>query len=191
MSVVVKSSYASLTASIFVWSVNNISPIVCTSYTAPDGSVYSSSGTYTAVLPNSLGCDSTITIFLTINNATSSTLTEVACGTYTAPDGSVYSSSGTYSVTIPNSVGCDSLITLDLTLTEQYNILIQESICSGEELVIGDSTYNSSGIYFNVMQSVNGCDSIITLDLTVSAIYLENIVATICEGATYEIGVAL
>ncbi len=44
----------------------------CGTYTAPDSSVYTSSGTYTATIPNVNGCDSVITINLTIDtvNAT-------------------------------------------------------------------------------------------------------------------------
>lgn len=36
------------------------------SYTAPDGQIYTSSGTKTALIPNALGCDSVITINLSI-----------------------------------------------------------------------------------------------------------------------------
>lgn len=44
----------------------------CNNYTAPDGNVYSASGVYTATIPNLAGCDSVITINLTIDtvNAT-------------------------------------------------------------------------------------------------------------------------
>jgi gliding motility-associated-like protein len=150
---------------------------------------YDTTGVYVNKLLSSLGCDSVVILNLVIDNILEINLVENICpGESFVVGSSIYTQTGVYQDTLVALNGCDSLITLDLTLTEQYNILIQESICSGEELVIGDSTYNSSGIYFNVMQSVNGCDSIITLDLTVSAIYLENIVATICEGATYEIG---
>ena len=38
-----------------------------TSYTAPNGDIYTSSGMYEVIIPNSAGCDSTITIDLTIN----------------------------------------------------------------------------------------------------------------------------
>jgi hypothetical protein len=37
--------------------------------TAPDGQVYTTSGMKTAIIPNSVGCDSTITIDLTIKEA--------------------------------------------------------------------------------------------------------------------------
>jgi hypothetical protein len=39
----------------------------CNSYTAPNGNVYTSSGVYTTTVQNSQGCDSIITLMLTIN----------------------------------------------------------------------------------------------------------------------------
>jgi hypothetical protein len=45
---------------------SSITPVSCGDYTAPDGQVYTQSGSYTAVIPNVAGCDSTISISLTI-----------------------------------------------------------------------------------------------------------------------------
>ncbi len=47
-------------------SSNEISVTACKNYTAPDGQVYTESGTYIATIPNATGCDSVITINLTI-----------------------------------------------------------------------------------------------------------------------------
>ncbi|MFO7669071.1 MAG: MopE-related protein [Bacteroidales bacterium] len=47
-------------------SESSFSETTCGSYTAPDGIVYTTSGIIIAVIPNSEGCDSTITINLTI-----------------------------------------------------------------------------------------------------------------------------
>lgn len=48
-------------------SINSIVETVCGSYTAPDGMVYTTSGIKTAVIPNAAGCDSIISINLTVN----------------------------------------------------------------------------------------------------------------------------
>lgn len=50
-------------------SFSNISEIACETYTAPSGAVYSASGIYNDTIPNTVGCDSIITIDLTINSA--------------------------------------------------------------------------------------------------------------------------
>jgi len=46
---------------------SSVSFTACKSYTAPDGNIYTSSGIITATIPNAEGCDSIITINLTIN----------------------------------------------------------------------------------------------------------------------------
>ncbi|MEZ5069908.1 MAG: LamG-like jellyroll fold domain-containing protein [Bacteroidales bacterium] len=46
---------------------SSLTETACDSYTAPDGNVYTASGIVTAVIPNAAGCDSTITIDLTIH----------------------------------------------------------------------------------------------------------------------------
>ena len=66
---------------------------------------------------NSVGCDSVVTLDLTINYSTNSTITESGCESYTAPDGQLYYASGQYTAVIPNLTGCDSTITINLTVT--------------------------------------------------------------------------
>jgi hypothetical protein len=87
-------------------------------YTVPSGDeTYSVSGIYNDTIANAGGCDSILTINLTINNNTTSTISPVACGSYTVPSGDeTYMVSGTYMDTIPNSVMCDSIITINLTI---------------------------------------------------------------------------
>ena len=95
-----------------------ISASVCSSYTVPSGDeTYSASGAYMDTIPNATGCDSVITINLTITGPTTNTITETTCDTYTVPSGhETYSVSGTYMDTIPNATGCDSVITINLTV---------------------------------------------------------------------------
>ena len=88
----------------------------CDTYTAPDGAVYTSTGIYTAIIPNAANCDSTITIDLTVNSSTASSISEIALDSYTAPSGAVYTTSGVYSDIITNAAGCDSVITITLTM---------------------------------------------------------------------------
>jgi hypothetical protein len=88
----------------------------CESYTSPSGLyTWTTNGTYQDTIPNSFGCDSTMTIHLTLNNTTSS-IAETACFEYTAPDGVTYSTSGNYTAVIPNAAGCDSTISINLTI---------------------------------------------------------------------------
>ncbi|MEO8146382.1 MAG: T9SS type A sorting domain-containing protein [Bacteroidia bacterium] len=99
----------------------------CNTYTSPSGNyTWTNSGTYTDTIPNSNGCDSVITINLTINNSTASTLNATACISYTSPSGNyTWTNSGIYFDTIPGSNGCDSIITLNITInTVDTNITV-------------------------------------------------------------------
>ena len=108
--------------------VNNISSAIdvqsaCNSYTWTNGITYTSSN-YTAkdTLQNSYGCDSIVTLYLTINDSSSSTDVQTACNSYTWIDGNSYTSSNnTATHTLFNSFGCDSVISLDLTINTINN----------------------------------------------------------------------
>jgi gliding motility-associated-like protein len=146
---------------------SSISPTICNTYTAPDGTVYTSSGNYTAVIPNAAGCDSTITINLTVNNATSSSISPTVCNTYTAPDGAVYTSSGNYTAVIPNAAGCDSTITINLTVKNATSSTISPTVCNTYTAPDG-AVHTTSGTYTAVIPNASGCDSTITINLTVN-----------------------
>jgi len=62
------------------------------------------------------GCDSIITLDLTILPTSSSTTVITACDSYDWTDGNTYATGGIYTQTLVNSLGCDSIATLDLTL---------------------------------------------------------------------------
>jgi hypothetical protein len=146
---------------------SSITEVVCDTYTAPDGQTYTSSGNYTAIIPNAAGCDSTITIDLTVNESTTSSITEVVCDTYTAPDGQTYTSSGNYTAVIPNAAGCDSTITIDLTVNESTTSSITEVVCGDSYTAPDGEIYTSSGSYTAVLTNAVGCDSTISIDLTI------------------------
>ena len=95
----------------------SITETECDSFTAPDGTVYTTSGIYTAVIQNATGCDSTITIDLTINYSNTGTDIITACDSYTWIDGVTYTvSNNTATYTLTNVADCDSLVTLNLTI---------------------------------------------------------------------------
>lgn len=90
----------------------------CNSYTWESGN----GQTYTQVpdvaptvtLTNAAGCDSTITLHLTLFYSTRDTLSAYADTAYTWIDGVTYHTTGCYTYTIANAEGCDSLIVLNL-----------------------------------------------------------------------------
>lgn len=147
-------------------SSDSISPSACSSYTTPSGNAtYTTSGTYSDTLVNVAGCDSILTIFLTIEQATASSETETACGSYTW-QGMTLSTSGTYQDTIMNAAGCDSVMTLNLTINQATSST--ETVTACDNYSWQGMTFSSSGSYQDTIMNAAGCDSVMTLNLTIN-----------------------
>jgi len=146
--------------------------VACDSYTWIDGNTYTANNTIaTHILSNAVGCDSTVTLNLTINNSTTGTDTQVACGSYTWIDGNTYTSNNTTATHIlTNAVGCDSIVTLNLTINNSTIGTDTQVACDSYTWVDGN-TYTSSNTTATFTYSggaSNGCDSIVTLNLTIN-----------------------
>ena len=86
-----------------------------------NGETYTASGNYNDTVPNAVGCDSVITLDLTIIRPSASNFSITSCDSYDwtlSGQTQTYTASGSYNDTIPNAVGCDSVITLNLTIDE-------------------------------------------------------------------------
>jgi len=90
----------------------------CDSYTWIDGNTYTSSNnTATHTLINSVGCDSIISLDLTINESSTGTDTQTAVDSYTWIDGITYTmSNNTATYILTNNNNCDSVVFLNLTI---------------------------------------------------------------------------
>ncbi|NQX97022.1 MAG: T9SS type A sorting domain-containing protein [Flavobacteriales bacterium] len=93
--------------------------VACSTYIWPlNSTIYTSSTNLpTVTLTNAIGCDSVVTLNLTINSNTGAD-TQVACNTYTwSLNSTTYTASTNIpTVTLTNLAGCDSVVTLNLTI---------------------------------------------------------------------------
>ncbi|HLV41705.1 MAG TPA: T9SS type A sorting domain-containing protein [Brumimicrobium sp.] len=144
----------------------------CNTYTTPSGdSTYTITGTYNDTIPNAANCDSIITINLTIETATSDTVTVSACDSYVSVSGNyTWTTDGVYNDTIPNAVGCDSIIVTNLTILNSTADTITVNACNTYTTPSGDSTYTIAGIYNDTIPNAAGCDSILTINLSIGTI---------------------
>lgn len=96
------------------------------SYTSPSGKVWTTSAVYTDTIPNNAGCDSVITIDLTVNESTQHTEMASSCNVFTSPNGKEWTTTGIFKDTIANKAGCDSIITFDLTIVSPNNAVTKK-----------------------------------------------------------------
>lgn len=141
----------------------------CDSYTWIDGVTYTSSNNNaTHILTNAAGCDSLVTLDLTIFNSNQVIDEQVACDSYTWLDGNTYTeSTNTPFVLLLNQNGCDSTVLLELTINQPSESIDEQTAC-GQFTWIDGSTYtqnNNTASYTVQGGASNGCDSTITLNL--------------------------
>lgn len=173
--------------------------VACESYTWIDGNTYTvstNSPTYTITGGAANGCDSIVTLNLTILAPGTSTDIKTACSFYTWIDGNTYSASTnapTYTIAGGASNGCDSIINLDLTINAPANGTDTQAACDSFLWTDGNiyTTDNNTATHTITNGAVNGCDSIVTLNLTInivdtSVIQSGNSLTAVTVNATYQ-----
>ena len=151
------------------------------------GETLTETGDYSKTFPNAAGCDSVVTLHLTVLPADYAEYAETVCDSYTWND-SVYTQSGDYTQTFTNAAGCDSVVTLHLTVN--YSNTGDTTAVSCDSFEWYGTTYTTSGDYTHTFTNVSGCDSVVTLHLTVNYSNTGDTTAIACDsfdwyGATY------
>ena len=90
------------------------------------------------------------------------------CNSFTLYD-STYTESTNIIYVLSNSCGCDSIVTLHLTVNPTYSVTDAKTICESElPYIWNGETFNEAGTQSATLQTVNGCDSTVTMTLTVN-----------------------
>ncbi len=152
-------------------------------------STYTGQGTFTDVLTSSFGCDSIITTNITISSSsTTDNFVEICDGTSYPIGDSIYTVEGTYTNLFTSSGGCDSTVITYLTITTAIINEMDVTICQGESITVGNSTYNSDGDYTDMFTTDQGCDSTVITHLTVVDNILEENTHFLCSGDSIIVG---
>lgn len=102
--------------------------------------------------------------------------------------GQEYTAAGNYQVTLTRASGCDSVVNLTLNVIPEITNSQTVSICAGETFQVGTTSYSSTGIYTDILQASNGCDSIVTTQLTVISPIAFSQSVSLCFGETIQVG---
>jgi subtilisin-like proprotein convertase family protein len=159
----------------------------CDTYTWIDGNTYTASNnSATHVLTNAAGCDSIVTLDLTINYSSTGTDVQTACDTYTWIDGNTYTASNNSAThVLTNAAGCDSLVTLDLTINYSTTGTDVQTACNSYTWIDGNTYTASNNSATHVLTNAAGCDSIVTLNLTINYSSTGTDVQTACNSYTW------
>ena len=171
---------------IFVLPIDNVTDtqFACDQYEWIDGITYSTSNNSALwTLTNSSGCDSLVTLDLTIGNSNTGTDVQTDCGSYTWIDGNTYTTSNNSAThTLINASGCDSLVTLDLIINNAVTGTEAITACASFTWIDGETyTESNTATYIIEGGSQFGCDSIVTLNLTINDVYVDGKDTMICE----------
>lgn len=133
-----------------------------------NGRTYNNSGVYSVTLDNPYtGCDSIVELHLTVIGDTVVDIYENGCDSFTF-DGHTYTETGVYDIHYQPNNFCDSIVRLHLTIG--HNSYSEESVVACDSYMWWGEEYTASGDYEHVITWGNheGCDSIITLHLTIN-----------------------
>ena len=140
------------------------------------GETLTASGDYTATFTAVNGCDSVVMLHLTVNQAVENETDVTACDEYEW-NGEMLTESGDYTATFTAANGCDSVVTLHLTVNQAVTSTSSVTICENDlpyHYINGDidttfevGTPNLSIFSFQ-FSTQYGCDSVVTLHLTIN-----------------------
>ncbi len=153
------------------------------------GQTFTTAGTYSINTNTTLGCDSTINLTLLVNPTSSSNIDKTICAGGSVTIGNqTFTTSGTYTVKLATFKGCDSTITLQLQVRDRLETQISQSICEGDSLLFGNKYYKAEGVYSAVFTSSLGCDSTVTLALSVTPTVYGYYYKEICPDSSFVVG---
>jgi hypothetical protein len=96
---------------------------------------------------------------------------------------------GVYRQKFTSKNGCDSIVTLALNVVEPQHTTIIDTVCFGTTYTFAGQELNRTGMYVDsLISKVTGCDSIVTLLLTVKDVLRTDAYVNICFGDTYKFG---
>ena len=132
------------------------------------------------------GCDSVVSVQVLVLPNDSSTVTKFICpGDTVIFQGVTFTGSTSQVFHLNTQQGCDSTLVLQINEFPTYSSSIEVEICDGEQFF-----YQNTGLFPGqsqqfVLQSVNGCDSLVLVQVAALPSSADTLVVSVCPGSTY------
>jgi len=151
---------------------NSVTASICAGDSIILGGAYQTlAGSYNDVYSTNSGCDSLVNTILSINlSITDSVSANICQGDSLLVGGTYQTIAGSYNDVYSTNSGCDSIVTTTITVDSAITgIDVQQAAC--DFVWIDGVTYNTSDSTSSfTLSSSSGCDSIVTLNLTINPI---------------------
>jgi gliding motility-associated-like protein len=100
--------------------------------------------------------------------------------------GAMQSLPGTYVDSLISVMGCDSMVLSALSFHPNPSYGFQNTtLCQGDVFTFNGNEYTENGQYQDTIQSINGCDSIVTTSVFVITPVVVNQEVYLCSGSSY------
>lgn len=153
------------------------------------GALQTQAGIYNDTYNAANGCDSIVSTTLTVYPVYSINNNVTICqGDSFYVAGQFQTTSGVYVDYLTTINNCDSTVTTNLTVTPAFNYVTNSSICNGDSVLFNGNYYSAAGNYSYTYQTSSGCDSILTLQLTLNPNFVTTNNVSITVGDSLFVG---
>jgi hypothetical protein len=164
--------------------------VACDSYTWSNGQTFVASNSIaTDTLIGSNGCDSIVTLDLTIRPSKYFHHTYSVCDSLVWINGQTYYSSAKDTIWLDTYGGCDSIVTLDVIVHHPQVVYDSIITCDSIQWIDGITYYQNNNTAQHTLQSSSGCDSLVKLFLIINSSSMSNDVITACNSYTWIDGI--
>jgi len=149
---------------------------------------YSTSGFYIQELTSAQGCDSIISIELSLEQSVTEEINLGLCDDEIVQVyGLEIETAGTYEAVLLNQNGCDTLINIIANVWSSTEGQVDLFLCENESLDINSQSFSQAGQYQQTLVNKNGCDSLLTIDLIEAYPTNADLQIEICQGQSVEL----
>ena len=149
-------------------------------------SLISSAGRYLDTLLSMAGCDSIIQLDLITRSTVEVFRTTTLCeGSSVLFKDTLRTEAGIFRDTLIGMGTCDTTITLSISILPTIRDTQKIAICAAEFYSFGNQMLSRPGYYSDTLVALNGCDSILTLQLDTLPVAYTDLRVSICQNENY------
>ncbi len=146
-------------------------------------------GTYRRTLTTAHGCDSNEVMYVTTAAVQNTELREELCAGEVYTNGSYsFNAPGRWRMDFNTYQGCDSTVYVTLVYRPPFDQALSETICVGDSYQLMDTVLTTAGTFRRSGSSEFGCDSTVTLTLSLKQQSETHVRDSLCFGESLTVG---